>query len=110
MFKNVGGKIKIIAIIIFILGVVSSMGGSIVGAIIATTFIDDFVLLILLFLFCSLCGILMTWIFSIFIYGFGQLIENSDKLVENTNEAPQNQIKKSPQIKDGEDFYTFNKT
>ena len=77
MFDNVASKLKTSANVLFILGVI----GSVIWAIIL---FDDYdpemngiVALIL--------GIATSWFSSLLIYGFGHLIENTDKLVGKQN-------------------------
>lgn len=82
MFQNIGGKIKLVVkffcwigiITSIILGIVIMNGRSefagIMGAVVA------------------IVGSLLSWLGSILIYGFGQLVENSDILVaRNTNRS-----------------------
>ena len=78
MFNNIGGKIKILAQVVFWLGIIVSF---LVGIILINqdenTVLIGFLVLVLGSLF-SLIGSFMT-------YGFGQLIENSDILVAEKN-------------------------
>ena len=73
MFNNIGGKIKTVAQVICWLGII----GSIIMGIAMISAFDEIsgILIILL-------GPLFSWIGSFITYGFGQLIENSDILVE----------------------------
>ena len=79
MFDNIGSKIKTLAKVICWLGII---GFVIIG--VALMVIDDgnFALLGFLLLFF---GPLSAWIGSFMTYGFGQLIENSGKLVARRN-------------------------
>ena len=83
MYENIGGKIKGLAIVVFaimaILSVVAGVfmlfrdnGGFLIGILIAGT------------------GILLSWVGTFFIYGFGQLIENTDILVYQTKNTSKN--------------------
>lgn len=72
-FNNVGGKIKVLAKGITWAGIVGSVCGGL-GFMITS----ERVLGLLILLICPLCF----WIFSLLIYAFGQLVENSDKLVQ----------------------------
>lgn len=71
MFDNIGRKIKGLAKAITVIGIIFSV----------------FIGLIVLFdeegigLYIIVFGCLSSWIGSMFLYGFGQLIENTDKLV-----------------------------
>ena len=74
MFENIGSKIKGLATILCVLGVI----GSIVLGIVICSLGDFFIAVGLIFM---ALGGLLSWILSFFMYGFGQLIENSDMLV-----------------------------
>ena len=73
MFDNIGRKIKILATVVCLIGIIISVIG---GIIIMTeeSLLYGFLVAILGSLFC--------WIASFFAYGFGQLVENSDILVQ----------------------------
>ena len=75
MFENIGGKIKTLAVVFAVLGII----GSIVGGILL---ID--VTLDVLGITVILVGIVFSWICSCFIYGFGELIETAQKIERNT--------------------------
>ena len=93
MFKNIGGKIKVLAKVFCWLGIITSI---IVGTAIifggrevmsslpggysyyyydstATTIIGVAVIVL---------GSLFSWLGSFFTYGFGQLVENSDRIAD----------------------------
>ena len=74
MFKNIGGKIKKVLEIVTTIGIVASV---ILGILIML--IDDEMVLIGLVVMAL--GCFSSWIGSFLLYGYGQLIENSDKLV-----------------------------
>ncbi len=83
MFNNIGRKIKTLAVVLFwimmILGVLGSLIGGI--SIIATTgrYDDTGVVFgILTIIFGSGFAFLFSWIGSFFMYGFGQLIDDSE--------------------------------
>lgn len=73
MFDNIGGKIKGLAKVICWIGIIASV---IIGFTMFTTemFLVGFLIIVL--------GSLFSWIGSFTAYGFGQLIENTDKMVE----------------------------
>ena len=84
MYRNVGDKIKIVAETICWLGIVGSV---VYGFYVMFNDIEnaDVVLLqILIGLGIMIVGSLSSWIGSFVLYGFGQLIENSDIIVEET--------------------------
>lgn len=67
MFENIGSKIKNLAIVFTCIGFVAS-------------FITGFTVMPFGIIYIVV-GCLISWIGSMLIYGFGQLIENTDKLV-----------------------------
>ena len=73
MFSNIGGKIKKLAIILCILGMI----GSIVYAIICFTSSSRYQDLTLTGVLILVLGCLTSWISSFFVYGFGELIERT---------------------------------
>ncbi len=75
MFDDIGGKIKGLATFICWVGIIGSIFGGL-GVMVAD---EDFVGLGILII---LGGCLGSWIWSFFMYGFGQLIQNTDVLVE----------------------------
>lgn len=74
MFNNIGSKIKALAKVICWIGIIASIIGGI-GCIVAD---EDMILYGLLI---AIFGSLFSWIGSFFTYGFGELIDNSSKLV-----------------------------
>ena len=90
MYNNIGGKIKKLSIIICVIGIIISL----LLAIISLPKIETIKYAIKLNLYglikdpiinsakIFIIGALLSWISSFCLYGFGQLIENSDKTVE----------------------------
>ena len=92
MYKNIGGKIKKLAFILCIIGIVVSviLGlligvgiGSVVGSITSSSYYGSSgsgggASGILLFILIAGGGSLLSWISSFTLYGFGQMIENTD--------------------------------
>ena len=76
MYENIGGKIKGLAktvfIIMAVIWAISGLAFMVIGGGIA----------ILLGPLIGGIGVLLSWIGTFFLYGFGQLIENSDILVK----------------------------
>lgn len=75
MFKNIGGKIKTLAVILTVIDII----GSIVGGIVLIDMDEGLGATVIV------VGILFSWINSFFIYGFGELIENTQKIERNTS-------------------------
>ncbi len=88
MYDNIGGKIKKLATFLSLIGIIISI---LIGLIL-TVVIDNILFLLLI----GGLGSLFAWIASFCLYGFGQLIENSDKTVrllwqiKNSNGATTN--------------------
>lgn len=78
MFNNIGGKIKSFATILTVIGIALSV---IIGFVIMFGYpsIETF----LIGLVVIAIGSLMSWLSSFLLYGFGQLIENSDIIAKN---------------------------
>lgn len=77
MYDNIGSKIKTLAQVVFIImAVISIISGVII------IFSDDgaFIIGIL----TAGIGVLLSWVGTFFLYGFGQLIENTDILVRES--------------------------
>ena len=72
MYKGIGGKIKTLAGVITCIGILLS----IVSGVVLMT--KGYVLVGVLVM---LVGFLFSWISTFILYGFGQMVENSDKLV-----------------------------
>lgn len=96
MFDNIGGKIKALAEVVCILGIILSIiGGFIIIA-------ENSGLLGFMFM---VIGSLGSWVSSFTLFGFGQLIENTDLLVKMANKQHSRKKTKSYKgIKD--DLYT----
>ena len=77
MYKNIGRKIKKLAKICCWLGITYSL---IAGAILLGC--------TLWFVLFVIVGALLSWVGSLALYGFGQLIENTDILVEQGKNKP----------------------
>ena len=75
MFKNIGKKIKGLAIIICAINILFSI---ILAVLICNNIEQKFIILLLIFIGIVSMGILMAWISAMFVYAFGQLVDNSD--------------------------------
>ena len=74
MFGNIGGKIKTLAQVVTWIGIIGSVIYGFVLGIYEDLIFEGFIM--------ALLGSLISWVSSFVLYGFGQLIENTDKLVE----------------------------
>ena len=77
MFNNVGGKIKAVAATITWIGIGISVLLGLITMLASSRMLLTGILTILI-------GSLVSWVSSLTLYGFGQLIENSDILVART--------------------------
>jgi hypothetical protein len=75
MFTNVGGKIKTFAQVTAILGIL----GSVIGGLSLTSLDGTLGFLIII------AGSLIAWLTSLFLYGFGELVENTAKIESYLN-------------------------
>ena len=85
MFNNIGEKIKTLATIITILGIIASVISGIafiVYSIVEAYDVSRLVAGIILGVLTMVVGSLISWISSFLLYGFGELIENSTILKE----------------------------
>ena len=98
MFDNIGGKIKSLAQVVCWIGILCSV---ISGIVIMATDED----LAFLGFVVMVIGSLVSWVSSFTLYGFGQLIENTDQLVLNA-EKPYSNKKAKQTKKVREDTYT----
>lgn len=86
LFENIGEKIKALAKVVFVIGILISVIGGLVSSIALGSVMHGFAILV--FFGSVVVGVIAAYISSMFLYGFGELISNSKKLVENGN-APQ---------------------
>ena len=95
MFDNISGKIKKLAEVICWIGIIlSSIIGIIMFSYAAKFHSDDYILSGFLYI---IFGSLLSWIASFFMYGFGELIEKTTEIANNTGNAapePQNNADK----------------
>ena len=81
MFNNIGSKIKTLAQVLTWIGII---GSSISGIVLMAEDED----LIAAGLLTIIFGCLFSWVGSFLLYGFGQLVENSDRIAANTSKNP----------------------
>ena len=77
MFSNIGGKIKALAVVICVLGIIASVIGGIYLISLHEELIVSGVLTIVI-------GSLVSWLSVLCLYGFGELVENSQLTYETT--------------------------
>ena len=86
MFDNIGGKVKGVAVGTFVIGSIASLIGGIVAM--ASAYDESIGMLIMLLIFAV--GVLISWLSCLCLYGFGQLIENTDTIVEEIHKEENN--------------------
>jgi len=98
VFDNIGGKIKTLAQVVCCIGIVCSVFVGIVMAVNGEDLaFSGFMIMVI--------GSLVSWVSSFTLYGFGQLIENTDQLVLNAQKPYSNKkAKQTKKVK--EDTYT----
>ena len=74
MFGNIGGKIKGLAQFLTWIGIIGSV-------IMGVTLMAEGDFLAIIGLIVAIVGSLLSWLSSFLLYGFGQLVQNSDKTV-----------------------------
>ena len=92
MFDNIGGKIKVLAIVGCWIGIISSIISGI------AMMVEDEDLVFLGFLVMAI-GSLVSWTSSFVLYGFGELIENSEATNSNTYEIRRLLMRIAPEEK-----------
>ena len=80
MFDNIGRKIKSLSQFVCWIGIICSV----ISGIVITASDEDLMFLGFLIM---IIGPLVSWISSFTLYGFGQLIENTDQLVLNAKKT-----------------------
>lgn len=80
MFDNIGGKIKALAKAVCWIGIIAS----IIAGIVTMSLDEDMAGIGLVII---LVGCLFSWVGSFFAYGFGELIEKTSEIAENTRGA-----------------------
>lgn len=87
MFDNIGGKIKKLAVILCIIGIIASVIGALFLWITASRVRYGYGTTYVIYGFVVLIGgFLTSWIGSFGLYAFGTITENSDYLVEQNRE------------------------
>ena len=93
MFNNIGIKIKTLAKVLAVLGIVGSILLGLIIIIAGSSFSFETptgetinasspAIAVVLGLCVMIFGSLSSWISNFILYGFGQLVENTDKMVE----------------------------
>lgn len=96
MYDNIGSKIKTLAQVVFIIMAVISI---ISGILIIFSHISGILIIFsdggafIIGILTAGIGVLLSWIGTFFLYGFGQLIENTDILVKESKK-PSNGIQR----------------
>ena len=84
LFGNVGRQIKFLATLFLWVGWVLSLVGCVMCFTVAI--MNNTVIMVLIGCLILIGGILFSWLNSVFVYGFGALVENSEIIARNTSE------------------------
>lgn len=84
MFNNAGKKVKTVAKVVFCLNCILTLI-SWISLLLLAIHLRSPELVIISTLLLPI-AIIFAWVFSLLIYAFGQLVDNSDKLAENKEE------------------------
>ena len=92
MFNNIGGKIKTLAKVLCIIGIVLSIIWGLIAMSLNAIALshgndNEFVIVLAAFfigIFVAAIGGLLSWIGSFCLYGFGELIDKATEIAENT--------------------------
>ena len=80
LFQNPGKKIKSLSIILFCINcILSLIGAFVLGRVSSVSHYGNGVIVLITFLLVLIGGLLVAFVLSLFLYGFGELIENSAK-------------------------------
>lgn len=79
MFNNIGRKIKVLAWVVCIVGMVGSFIGAVIQWVNAGNYYYGGDTLVLSGFITLIVGALVSWVGSFFTYGFGQLIEKTEE-------------------------------
>ena len=86
MYKNIGKKIKAFAVIVTVILMLASVVGGLILIVQGIDIVDyheETGLSLILFGIASIIvGCLVAWISSFVLYGYGQLVDNTDKMVK----------------------------
>ena len=100
MFDNMGGKIKTLAKVLVFLGILASVIGAIVlwaqagqvssrtGSYYYSAQSGESTTLVITGFVVLVVGVLASWVSSFVLYGFGQLVENSDIIAQSMTAGP----------------------
>lgn len=86
MFENIGGKIKVLAKVVFWIGVGSSILGGLAVLFVCFSTLEP-VFMLMGVIYCALIiglGALLSWIGVFFMYAFGQITENVETIGETS--------------------------
>ena len=79
LFSNVGKKIKTVAVVFCWIGIIAAVlaGLAMIGVGLLMSDLEDKIAMILGGIGVALVGSVMSWLGSLVIYGFGELVDNS---------------------------------
>ena len=116
MFQNIGKKIKTVAIVIMIVGIVLSVLGGLV-AFFEEYSVGNIFSAFLTFLTVAGLGILFSWLSVFILYGFGELVDQSMTMTQRQEEilrllkeqqgtAPRQEERPQPSVRPRPEYHT----
>lgn len=91
MINNPGGHIKLVAKAVFVMGMIGSIAGAILAGTVLENIFDSKAIVFLIGIACVLVGALITWIISLFLYSWGEVVESVAYLSEEHADALEEQ-------------------
>ena len=108
MFNNIGNKIKTYAEVVSWIGIIACIILGVISIIVGIA--NESLEAIFIGILVALIGSLSCWIESFVLYGFGQLVENSDILVKTLAPNYREDITDAEKLNDEEEVFTSSKT
>ena len=94
MFKNVGKKIQTVATVALVINIVYTIiADFMLCSTLGKSYDIDVAIIILIFLLLMVVGTIVSWIVSLFIYGFGILVSNSEGKKPGCVDKDYNEVK-----------------
>ena len=86
MFEDIGRKIRTLAEVLCWIGIISSVIGGIILIAKGASLSDGGAPMVIIGIAVMIIGPLLSWVSSFVLYGFGQLIDNTDAIKKSNKE------------------------
>lgn len=100
MYDNIGKKIKGLAVVSFILM-------ALVPIFVGMSFISEGDFLMVIGLIIAVVGPILSWIFSLLLYGFGELVDKTCDIERNIRGTESESVSQSERISKIEELYSL---